>query len=223
MRQFRQSNNTRSSASTAKHRSSLPRHCCARQNLTLGSRRPHKDTREIYVAGEFQIGDNFRVEPLTDQHERESFSCGVEALDRYFRRQIRQDSRRRITSAYLLIRRQSGAIAGFYTLANAVINLDQLPPELARRLPKYPQIPATLLGRLAVDLHHRGLGLGEFLLVDALRRSLTGSQVSASFAVVVDAKDQAARNFYGKFGFLEIKGSARRLMLPIETIAGLFR
>ena len=162
--------------------------------------------------------NDYLVESLTKRHRRESFSCGVEALDRYFRQQIGQDTRRRVARAFVLIHPQSDLIAGFYTLANGAIHLEELPPELANKLPRYPQIPATPIGRLAVDLKCRGLRLGEFLLLDALRRSLIGCEISASFAVVVDAKDHAARGFYKKFGFVQLEGSERRLFLPMETI-----
>jgi predicted GNAT family N-acyltransferase len=113
-------------------------------------------------------------------------------------------------------------VAGFYTLSNAALELTDLPQLVARRLPLYPQVPVTLLGRLAVDRNRRGQGLGEFLLMDAMRRALFGSETVASFAVLVEAKDDSAVAFYQKFGFLPILGQPHRLFMPIKTIAKLF-
>ena len=160
----------------------------------------------------------YAVELLASHHERSRFRCGVDALDRYLQQQAGQDARRRVASPYVLVQSSERVVAGFYTLANAGLKATDLPPELAKKLPRYPQIPATLLGRLAVDLDHRGHGLGEFLLLDALRRSLHSSEITAAYAVVVDAKDDSAANFYRKYGFIPIMDQRHRLFLPMQTI-----
>lgn len=160
----------------------------------------------------------FFVEVLGDRHERAAFACGVEALDRYFREQAGQDMHRRVAVVFVLVERATGSVAGFYTLASTGIALDSLPPELARKLPRYPLVPATLLGRLAVDREHRGQDLGQLLLLDALRRSWQASRKIASFAVVVDPKDDAARSFYAKFGFLPLTAHRGSLFLPMKTV-----
>jgi len=113
-------------------------------------------------------------------------------------------------------------IAGFYTLSQYAVELEVIPEEIARKLPKYPQVPATLVGRLAVSLSFRGQRLGEKLLMDALYHSLQGSRQLASAAVIVDAKDDRAVAFYKKYGFLEIPKVPKRLFLPMDTIAELF-
>ncbi|MCW5552374.1 MAG: GNAT family N-acetyltransferase [Verrucomicrobiae bacterium] len=158
------------------------------------------------------------VEPLAERHDRARFRCGVAALDRYFRLQVGQDARRRVASPYVLMHRPDDRIAGYYTLSNAGIELAELPAALVRKLPRYHQIPATLLGRLAVDWNHRGRGVGEFLLGDALRRALRGSETTAAFAVIVEAKDDSAERFYLKFGFVPVLGQTHRLFLPMKTI-----
>lgn len=160
----------------------------------------------------------FVVEPLSGRHDRSAFFCGVEALDRYLRAQADQDVRQHIAAVYVLRHRDSGALAGFYTLANTAVELTELPPGRVQKLPRYPQVPATLLERLAVDLQHRKRGLGEFLLLDAVRRSLESSRATASFALVVDAKDETARAFYSRYGFEPIIGSTNRLFLPMQDI-----
>ncbi|OFV96061.1 MAG: GNAT family N-acetyltransferase [Acidobacteria bacterium RIFCSPLOWO2_12_FULL_54_10] len=163
----------------------------------------------------------FLVQPLGPHHDRAGFSCGVEPLDDYLKRQARQDVRKRVSAAFVLTP-NGETIAGYYTLSQYSIDLGALPQELARRLPKYPIVPATLIGRLAVSTAFRGQGLGELLLMDALHRSLTLSRQVASAAVIVDAKDNQAITFYRKYGFLELPSIARRLFLPMITVEQMF-
>jgi len=89
-------------------------------------------------------------------------------------------------------------------------------------LPRYQRIGATLLGRLARDLHWKGRGVGELLLADALKRSLMMSRQIDSAAVVVDAKDEKASEFYAAFGFIRFPESETRLFLPMATIEQLY-
>ena len=161
------------------------------------------------------------VEPLdTGRHERGGFRSGVEALDRYLQSQAGQDARRRVAAPFVLVLPPSLAVIGYYTLSNASIHAAELPATVTKRLPRYPVMPATLLGRLAVDEQHRGAGWGTLLLLNALRRSLR-SEI-ASMAVLVDAKDEAAMAFYRRHDFLPLPDQSRRLFLPIADIARLF-
>jgi len=100
---------------------------------------------------------------------------------------------------------------------------DEIPAEVAKKLPKYPIVPATLLGRLAVSVAFRERGHGATLLMDALYRTLQHSREVASAGVIVDAKDAAALPFYTKYGFLELPRIERRLFLPMGTVEQLFR
>jgi hypothetical protein len=93
----------------------------------------------------------FIIEALGSSHDRESFSCGVEALDRYFQKQVTQDVRRRATACDVAIDSAGANVAGYYTLAAAGIPLADMPAELAKRLPRYPSVPVARLGHLAVD------------------------------------------------------------------------
>lgn len=163
----------------------------------------------------------YRVEPLGPPHDRAGFSCGVAALDGYLQKQARQDMERRLTAVFVLTA-DSRVVAGFYTLSALTVRLGDLPAGLVRKLPRYPDVPATLIGRLAVSLCHRGQGLGEFLLLDALHRALQHSKSVASFAVVVDAKDENATHFHLKYGFLPLVATPNRLFLPMATIETLF-
>lgn len=170
---------------------------------------------------ESENASRFSIEPLGAKHDRAAFSCGVTALDNYLHNQARQDLKKRAAVPFVLTT-DGKTILGYYTLSQFAIALDVVPPEIARKLPKYSTIPATLLGRLAVSKEHRGQKLGELLLMDALKRSLDSSSQLASTAVVVDAKDEAAAAFYKKYGFIDLPKIERRLFLPMGTIEKLF-
>jgi ribosomal protein S18 acetylase RimI-like enzyme len=173
------------------------------------------------LAGETEKA-HFVIQPLGPQHDRAAFSCGVEVLDAYLRRQAGQDFKKRAAVPFV-ITPDGQTIAGYYTISQYGVELDAVPPEIAKKLPKYPVVPATLLGRLAVSTAFRGRGLGSMLLMDALYRALMHSRELASVAVVVDAKDIAALAFYKKYGFLELPKIERRLFLPMATVEQLFR
>ena len=164
---------------------------------------------------------HFGVEPLGSRHDRAAFSCGVPALDTYLQKQAGQDLKKRAAVAFV-ITPDGRTIAGYYTLSQYAVRLDVVPPEIAKKLPKYPLVSATLLGRLAVSTAFRGQGLGALLLMDALYRVLTHGKEVASAGVVVDAKDAAALAFYKKYGFIELPRIERRLFLPMGTVERLF-
>ncbi|MBF0137938.1 MAG: GNAT family N-acetyltransferase [Magnetococcales bacterium] len=115
-----------------------------------------------------------------------------------------------------------GQISGYYTLSAFAIAPKELPPEIAKRMPRYPVVPATLLGRLAVDMHFQGRGYGELLLLDALHRTLIHATDVATIGVIVEAKDEHAMNFYQHFAFRPFPDHPRRLFLSLATIAQLF-
>ena len=163
----------------------------------------------------------FAFEPLGQQHNRAAFSCGVESLDSYLRKQAGQDARKRAAAPFVLTY-DGRTIAGYYTLSQYAIELEDVPEEVAKKLPKYPLAPATLLGRLAVSMDFRGKGLGQALLMDALYRSLALSEQIASTGVIVDAKDELAHAFYLKYGFIDLPKVDKRLFLPVATIERLF-
>lgn len=158
----------------------------------------------------------FRIEVLGPAHDRGQFTCGVDALDRYFREQVTQDMRRRATACYVAIDEAEAKIAGFYTLAAGSVLLSDLPSNLTKRLPRYPSVPVAWLGRLAVDKGYRGQKLGGALLWDGLTRAIR-SEI-AVFAMVVDAKDEAAEAFYGHHGFVTFGSQVKQLILPLTKL-----
>ena len=169
-----------------------------------------------------QRKEGFFIEPLKDSHYRTKFSCGIDELDTYFKNQAGQDARRKVAAPFVLIDDATGMVAGFYTLSMRSVLLAQLPPAVQKKLPRYPDVPAVLLGRMAVDSRYRGRGLGEALLFDALKRSYETSRDVAAFAVIVDAKHGAER-FYLKYGFLPFSDEENRLFLPMKTIEALLK
>jgi GNAT superfamily N-acetyltransferase len=164
-----------------------------------------------------------KIEPLGKKHDRAAFSCGKEQLDRYLRQQASQDARRHVAAPFVAVSEESPkTILGYYTLSAFAVELGSLPEAVANRLPHYPLVPATLLGRLAVDRMHKGRGLGEFLLMDALHRAHAQSAQIASAALVVDAMDDEAHRFYRHFDFIAFPERQDRLFLPMATIGKLF-
>jgi GNAT superfamily N-acetyltransferase len=157
-----------------------------------------------------------RIAPLGAEHDRGSFHCGEEALDRYFQTQATQDIRRRIASCFVALDAASGQVAAYYTIAAASLPFGDLPPEEAKRLPRYPTLPAVRIGRLAVDRRFQGRGLGGALLMDATRKTLQAPP--AVYALLVDAKNDDAVAFYRSNGFRPLLSQPRTLFLPLATV-----
>ncbi|MCU0753808.1 MAG: GNAT family N-acetyltransferase [Xanthomonadales bacterium] len=155
---------------------------------------------------------SFRIEILSDAHPRGDFLCGAPALERYLQQQAGQDMRRRLAYCFVVLT-DSGGLAGYYTLAATSIPLDGLVAAQTRRLPRYPSIPAALLGRLAVSVAHQGFGLGAALLFDALQRAARSEVVA--HLLVVDAGDEAAAGFYRHHGFEALPDVPLRLIRRI--------
>lgn len=164
----------------------------------------------------------YRVEALERRHDRGGFTCGAEAIDRYLQQHARQDAEKRVAAPFVLLQPPSSRVLGYYTLSASVIRADDLPEELSRKLPRYPQLPVTLLGRLAIDTSLKAQRAGQYLLMDALWRSLAAAAQIAAMAVVVDAKDKAAEAFYAHFGFTPLQQRPARMFLPMKTVARLF-
>lgn len=163
-----------------------------------------------------------QVESLGKEHERKTFSCGNGTLDQYLQKQVSQDKKRLVTTPFVLVEPPEKKVIGYYTLAAGSVALDEWPAELKKRLPRYQLIPVTLLGRLALDKSRHGQGLGEFLLMNALSRSLKAAHEIASVAVIVDAIDDTARAFYQHYGFILFPNHPYRLFLHMQTIDEMF-
>jgi ribosomal protein S18 acetylase RimI-like enzyme len=158
------------------------------------------------------------IEPLGKHHARGGFSCGQPDLDAWFRFRASQDEKRNVARVFVAVDTELGVV-GFYSLSSLSLSLEDLPEDIARKLPRYDAIPAALIGRLARDERVRGRGVGELLLANAIRRILGAGRILAVFAIVVDAKDERASDFYKAFGFQPFPLRPQRLFLPAATAA----
>jgi ribosomal protein S18 acetylase RimI-like enzyme len=161
---------------------------------------------------------NLIIEPLNPTHDRTGFLCGVEALDRYLKKQAKQDIKRRISRVFVATKPDKPKVViGYYTLSTLSIELNQLPEKLARKLPKH-SVPAALIGRLAIRNYAQGQGVGKLLLADAIKRTLAVSDQIAIYTMVVDAINDNAIGFYEQFGFTRLSDDSPRLFLPLKSI-----
>ena len=164
----------------------------------------------------------YNIEILSKHHDSKLFCSRVDALDKYLQQRAGQEIRKYVATTFVLTARDNSKVIGYYTLSSLAVDAGELPVNIAKKLPKYNLLPATLLGRLAVDKKYHGKKLGELLIVDALRRSINSSKEVASMAIIVDAKDDSAANFYKHYGFTQFSGYKNKLFMPMATIAKLF-
>lgn len=152
------------------------------------------------------------------KHDRAAFTCGKESLDTYLQQTVRQDAKRRVAVAFVATYENDFEVLGYYTLSQSSVILNDLPRAQQAKLPKYPAVPVTLLGRLAVHSKMQGTGLGTRMIGDACRRALGVASEVASAGVLVDAIDDEAVRFYERFGFEPFQSNPTRLFLPMKTI-----
>lgn len=158
------------------------------------------------------------IEPLNSAHDRTAFRSGADNLDRYFSTQAGQDVRRFANGVFVLIdRRQPTRALGYYTLCAIALEPGDVPVAVRKKLPRYPLVSATLLGRLAVSADRLGQGLGALLLVDAMDRAEAVAAAVGSCMLIVDALDERAARFYQAHGFARLTDSDR-LALPMTDV-----
>jgi predicted GNAT family N-acyltransferase len=164
------------------------------------------------------LPDGYRIEPLTD-HDRETFVCGKDTLDRYLKNQASQDRKRDLARCFVLVHEnQPKRILGYYTLSSAAIKSDTLPE--GHRLP-YKEIPALILGRLARDVSQRGTGMGSQLMEHVLRECERVAKEIGVHLLIVDALDDEAFAYYQAWSFEPLEGM--RLFLTIKDIRATLR
>ena len=163
----------------------------------------------------------YSFESLGD-HDGSVFTCGNVELDDYLRQQAGQDAKRKVAAPFVMPDPKR-RIVGYYTLSAYGIRSTELPPAVAKKLPKYPLIPATLLGRLAVSREYQRQKLGRLLLMDALHRSWKNTTEVASVGVIAEAIDDAARRFYLHHEFIPLLEHPRKLFIAMATIQQAFK
>lgn len=158
------------------------------------------------------------ISKLNNKHNKKDFSSGSIQLDNYLKVQAGQDNKKNVSVTYVLTPINSNDVIGYYTLSSFSIDASDLAYEFLKKLPKYPLLPAILIGRLAVNSIYQGKKIGGHLLIDALKRGLLISDQIGINLVVVDAKDTNALNFYRHYGFIPFPSNKLKLFLPINTI-----
>jgi GNAT superfamily N-acetyltransferase len=152
-------------------------------------------------------------------HDRASFDCGVEPLNRYLTQIARQHGTKGISRTFVLVDEDAHApkpVIGFFTISLCQVFGEAVPAKWAKTFPA--PIPAMRLGRLAVARSRQGQGLGKVLLVEAIHRVASVAEVAGGIGLFVDAKDDAAARFYAKHGFESTPARPLTLFMPMETI-----
>jgi GNAT superfamily N-acetyltransferase len=159
-----------------------------------------------------------RIERLQKSHDREDFDCGEPSLNRFLQTVARQHDERNLGRTFVAVEEGDAKILAYYTLATGRVSFENLPD--TRKLPHMP-IPVVLLGRLAVDNRQKGRGLGKLLLLHALWRTQQIAREAGVFAVEVDAINEAAVEFYRRYGFTPLLDDPRHLYLPMKDVEAL--
>jgi GNAT superfamily N-acetyltransferase len=161
------------------------------------------------------------IEPLSHHHDKAAFSCGNASLDAFLKDLAGQYDKRRLGKTFVAVRQGERLVCGYYTSAAGSLDLSALPEKQRKKFPKHP-LPTVHLGRLAVDQSHQGQRLGETLLFHFLRSALDAADTMGVYAVDVRATDDKARDFYLKYGFLQLQDLHLHLYLPMKTVEQMF-
>jgi predicted GNAT family N-acyltransferase len=168
-----------------------------------------------------QPSADLRIAALSETHDRNSFTCGVESLDRYLKTQASQDVRRKANAVFVVSRNaEPNRVLGYYTLCAMAVSQGEVPDAARKHVPRYPLVSCTLIGRLAVAKDQQGQRLGSILLADALQRAFESASTVGSSMVIVDALDETAAGFYAAHGFVRLPDSLRLVMPMRQAGAG---
>ena len=157
------------------------------------------------------------IRRLDRTHDRSSFDCGEWLLSDWLKNRASQFDRRDLSRTFVAARPGDSRVLGHYAISSHRVLPEVLPPRESKGLPQL-DVPVVLLGRLAVDRSVQRQGLGSLLLVDALRRAAAISEQVGIRAVEVEAVDQAATEFYVRFGFRTLIDDPRHLFIPMHEI-----
>lgn len=151
------------------------------------------------------------------RHRTDDFRCGRPKLDTWLRAFAGQAQRRDASRTYV-IADADGLVLGFYTLVAGQVGYEEATSDVRRGMSKHFPIPVVVLARLAVDDRRHGEGLGAALLADAMRRAVRAAEEVGIRAVVVDAIDARAAEFYRRFGFVAFDTNGPRLMTTVAKL-----
>ena len=157
-------------------------------------------------------------ERLTDRHDLSAFSNGRHpVLDQWLRETARSSEGLSARTYVTCLADEPNRVVGYYSLSTTLLQRTALPSARLRRgMPE--DVPALLIGRLAVDAEFQGVGLGADLLFNALSRCLAAAEIAAARAVIVHAMDDKAAEFYSRYGFMVSLDEPNVLLLPMEYV-----
>jgi len=162
---------------------------------------------------------DWREAPISREHDRSAFDCGVGALNTFLRRYARQSHEQGAAKTFVALRPEElTRIIGYYSISPASLAFQTVPHELTRGLGRY-EVPVFRLGRLAVDRSFRGRGMGSALLGAAARRALRVSGEVGGLALTIDAKDADVVGWYARFGAVPLLDDPLKLILPLAVVA----
>ena len=158
-----------------------------------------------------------RIELLDKSHNRTEFDCGNDALNQYLQRTARQHNQKGISRTFVLIdSSQPQAIIGYFTLSICEVRSVKLPSNLAKKSPQ--TVPGVKLARLAVDKLHQGQGIGEILMIEAMTKAVNITDNAGVIGLFVDAKDERAKSYYARYGFISLEDNLLQMFLPLSTV-----
>jgi GNAT superfamily N-acetyltransferase len=160
----------------------------------------------------------FFVEKLARRHAVDAFDCGEGALNLFLVRFALPNQQANASQTYVGL--AGDAVIGFYTLVVGEVRYEGAPERLTKGLARHP-VPIMLLARLGVSLDWQGKGVGAGLLRDAILRTLQAADIAGIRALVVHAKDDAARAFYKRFDFAESPTDPLHLFALIKDLRSL--
>ena len=157
----------------------------------------------------------------TKKHNRNNFDCGVESLNNYLKLTANQQSNKDNSRTYILEDKDNNNfIVGFYTLTMANVNLSAFPSKLQKRHQNNTSV--ALIARLAVDKKYLKKSIGQWLLIDALKKLLNASNIVGFPLVIVDSKD-GVNGFYKKYGFKKFEDNSNKLFISIADVRASFQ
>ncbi|BAY83828.1 GCN5-related N-acetyltransferase [Calothrix parasitica NIES-267] len=161
------------------------------------------------------------VELLDKHHNRNSFDCGNEALNKFLKRIARQHIQKGISRTFVLVdTEQPEIIISFFTLTLCEVRVEKLPPKFAKKYPS--KVPGVKLARLAVSELYQRQGIGEIMMIEAMKRALIVAENAGGIGLFVDAKDEAAKTYYSRYGFVNLEDAFLEMFLPLSTILQMF-
>ncbi len=157
------------------------------------------------------------IQKLSGQHDRTAFDCGKTSLNDFLKKFAGQNQKAGISQTYVAVQPNSSKVEGYYTISSGAVEFADLPDDVRKGLPRYP-IPVAHLGRMGVDKAAQGKGLGRLLLLDAMERIIRAADSIGIHAIEVWAKDDEARAFYAKYGFVPLLDDTLHLYISIKAI-----